>query len=117
MQSLHGFYAPICDTFIGPKFKWGPVVQDAIMHRNGKFKCLHCHQQDTILKANEFNVGLIVVAEAHRFIRHIIFSNSLKARLLLTQFLNSIVADQIICLHFSDLKIKISTKLHKKFFN
>ena len=44
------------------------------------------------------------MAKAHRFIRHIIFSNSLKARLLLTQFLNSIVADQIICLHFSDLQ-------------
>ena len=104
MQSLHGFYAPICDTFIGPKFKWGPVVQDAICIEMGNSNACIVISKTPSSKANEFNVGLIVVAEAHRFIRHINFSNSLKARLLLAQFLNSIVADQIICLHFSDPK-------------
>ena len=101
----------VIHTFIGPKFKWGPVVQDAICIEMGiSNACIVISKTPSSKQMN--SMWVIVVAEAHRFIRHIIFSNSLKARLLLTQFLNSIVADQIICLHFSDLKIKISTELH-----
>ena len=87
VQSLHGFYTPICDTFIGPKFKWGPVVQDAICIEMGiSNACIVISKTPSSKQMN--SMWVIVVAEAHKSIIQIIFSNSLKARLLLTYLLS-----------------------------
>ena len=73
VQSLHGFYTPICDTFIGPKFKWGPVVQDAICIEMGiSNACIVISKTPSSKQMN--SMWVIVVAEAHKFIIQIIFS-------------------------------------------
>ena len=115
VQSLHGFYTPICDMFIGPKFKWGPVVQDAICIEMGiSNACIVISKTPSSKQMN--SMWVIVVAEAHElfsFIRQIIFSNSIRSRtkcniITFSGFEFNCCRSNHLFTFLSDLEIKIS---------